>query len=599
MPADSKTPFYKRPVFGILLLFCTSLIIFWPYLQGGFQADDIILYNIIKQDPLPFSRWLGVWSCDDTACFANTWWADPDFGGTFWRPIPSLILEGSIHIFGRNAFPLHLFSILLHGAVASMLFLLVGRLTTRYWLGLIAGLFFVVCEDHSMTVGWITTMTDLLCTLFILLAFYSHLEWLRDRKNIWLAGSLIALILALASKESAAVAPLGMVLLTFLMPKGADGDLADGNLKKRLVDGFRDYLSSVPQLLLMATYLVFYKLIPLGTMNSLLYYDPISKPMTYLSHLWVNLPVMWLGTFTLVPPWYLMYDPGKATLFAAAGLLIFIAWVIALWPFRNRAVAVWAFILYLVALLPQLGTDASERGLYFPMVSASILIAIVAASIKPIADHSRTLVSATTRWTRFMGWAALIGLFTLSVYYSQTLPLLMADELERPGKELSTAIRHIEEYQPEHIVLLNTSGMGIGLYAGDMINYLMDEPQDIWVLSSAEGINTIERTGNSSFIIRANRSGWLSNVFARMLRTSEAIEIGDTYDNGLFTATIIETNEAGNDVLAVSFEFRVPLDDPGTLFMRWTGRAFEPIDLASLPPGEVTPLRDPIDQYAD
>jgi hypothetical protein len=175
----------------------------------------------------------------------------------------------------------------------------------------------------------------------------------------------------------------------------------------------------------------------------------------------------------------------------------------------------------------------------------------------------------------------------------------MADELERPGKELSTAIRHIEEYQPEHIVLLNTSGMGIGLYAGDMINYLMDEPQDIWVLSSAEGINTIERTGNSSFIIRANRSGWLSNVFARMLRTSEDVAVGDTFENALFTATIFEINDSGNDAMAVSFVFRAELDDPDTLFLRWTGRKFEPMEIAALPQGEVTPLRDPFDPYAD
>ena len=119
------------------------------------------------------------------------------------RTVPdSLLFEASVGVFGERAFPLHLFSILAHGLVGGTLFLLVRRVTDRPLLALLAGLLFLSCEDHSMGVGWISTMTDLVCVLFVNIALIAHALWLEKRRSWLMAVSLAAVVPALLSKES-------------------------------------------------------------------------------------------------------------------------------------------------------------------------------------------------------------------------------------------------------------------------------------------------------------------------------------------------------------------------------------------------------------
>ena len=100
---------------GLLLL---SLAYNWYYLTGGFHADDLLLINLLREDPLRFSRWCGLWSTFDIPGFMSMWWADPDIAVAFCRPLTSLVFEGSIRVFGETALPLHLLSVVLHGLVA-------------------------------------------------------------------------------------------------------------------------------------------------------------------------------------------------------------------------------------------------------------------------------------------------------------------------------------------------------------------------------------------------------------------------------------------------------------------------------------------------
>ncbi|NIM51374.1 MAG: hypothetical protein GTO22_19345, partial [Gemmatimonadales bacterium] len=203
-----------RPGPALLFLVLVALVYNWNYLRGGFQGDDFIFLGMMKQDPLPYSHWLGMWAAEQFTALSSVWWFEGGDAGVFFRPLPSLVFEGSIRVFGEWAFPLHLLSIVVHGLVAGTLFLLVCRLTGRRVLALIAGVVFLSFEDHSMGVGWISTVTDLLCVLFVNLALLAHAAWLERRIPWLLAASLAALVPAFLCKESAVVAPLGIALMT-------------------------------------------------------------------------------------------------------------------------------------------------------------------------------------------------------------------------------------------------------------------------------------------------------------------------------------------------------------------------------------------------
>ncbi len=586
----------SRPVIALILFPVLAVLINWPYLNAGFSLDDILIYNAFQEDPLNFSRWGGVWSGKSFHHFDNLWWRDADTVASFWRPIPSLILEASFRIFDRNAVPLHLLSILLHGFVSTALYFLVRRLANSHMLALLAALFFVAGEDHGLTVGWIATFTDLLCVQFIILTILAHIDWLQRRRILSLVGSLLSLIFAMGCKETAVIAPVAIVLLTLFMPTGSEhGESGWSEFRKQTGNVVRDRLSWLPALLVLITYLIVYKLWNLGVMNNLLYTDPISDPGKYFANLALYLPTFWLATFSSIPIWPTILWPVLYVTYALLGLVIFLAWLAALWQFRTRALVQWAFALYLVSLLPQVCVDASERGLYFPMIPACILLASVTLTIGPLARRMDRPLNIKSRWTSFVGWLAIVGILGLGALQAISSPLGTAAFLRSPAREMSTAQPYIEQEQPEHVIILNASGMWLSLYTQDYVEYLSGQKHNVWLLSAAYGDFSLERDRDASFVIRTDRVGWLSSFIARVIRTEPVFEPGHRHERELFTAIVEDVTKDGSDVLSVRFDFNRPLDDPGLLFLRWNGEAFEPMDIASLDVGETVELADTSD----
>ena len=112
------------------------------------------------------------------------------------------------------------------------------------------------------------------------------------------------------------------------------------------------------------------------------------------------------------------------------------------------------------------------------------------------------------------------------------------------------------------------------------------------MLSSANARWTVERVGDGAFVLRADRPGWLGNMFSRLVRTSPQIPPGP-YAMEPFTATVVERTAGGDDVLAVRFDVT---GDP--LLLVWTGEGYAPVDLETLPLGEPVPITDSADVWA-
>jgi len=554
---------------ALVFLVLVSIAYNWDYLRGGFQADDLVFLGLMKQDPLQHSRWLGMWAADQVPALTNLWWFEGEGVKAFFRPLPSLVFEGSVRVLGEWAFPLHLLSLLVHGLVAGTLFLLVRRLTGRPWLALLAGIFFLSCEDHSMGVGFISMVTDLLCVLFINLALLAHAAWLEERRAWLLAASLAALVPALLSKESAVVAPLGIALMTLLLPAGREAELDWGRaaLRKRVRTFLKDWSSWVPALLVIVAYLALYRALGFGGLSSGMYIDPFASPVRYLGHLVIHLPTMWLATLTPIPPSLPWFMSGLSVPFAVAGLVLFIVWLAALRPLRRSGLVLWAMALYILALLPQMATDASERALYFPAVAASIVLAILLVQIGFIARRLAPDRPPAPRLARIAGWCL-------------------------------TTLPYIEERDPGHVLILNTPGCFHTFYLQPAIEYGLGYPVDVHVLSSMNGVLSVERLDETDFVLHADRPGWLTNPFAAVLRSPGPARQGKVYEEDLFTATLLTMTRDRRDVRAVRFHVRMPLSDPSLLVLMWDGEAFRPLDLTSMPAGEKVKLADTSDVWA-
>lgn len=588
-----------RPWVVLIGLLLVSLAFNWYYLTGGFHADDLLLINLLREDPLRFSRWSGLWSTIDIPGLMALWWVDPDVVGAFWRPLTSLIFEGAIRLFDETALPLHLLSIVLHGLVAGGLYLFVRQLTGRDLLAILVGVIYLSCEDHSLTVGWITTVADILCLAFILLALNAHVAWLQHRRPLAQAIALIALVLSLGFKESAIVGPVLVVLTTFWFPRGTDETLpplGPSVLKARILTALRDRLSWVPAVTIFVVYLTLYTTLDLGGMNNLAYIDPLSQPAAYMGHLMVHLPVMWLATLTAVFPSLVMFMPETRVLLALGGLIAFAVWLLLLWPLRRWALAQWGMAAYLLALLPQLGADASERLLYVPYIGAAALLGCMVVQIGPLAR--RVLPGPRPdKLARAGGWLALLGVVVPGAVLSAYYPQIMLPSLVAPERQALTALPPIRERRPAHVLVLNTSGMFMTLYASGVLEHHEGEYIDLRLFSSCDGVLSVERLPGDSFVIRSDRAGWLSNMFARIVRT-RPLAAGRVYDTDLFQATLLELTADGSDVLAVRFDLKRPLDDPSLLFLYWNGRGFEALDLASMALHESLELADTSDIWA-
>jgi hypothetical protein len=297
---------------------------------------------MLREEPLPFSRWLGFWSTADYPALTSIWWFEGQGVTPFWRPLPSLLIEGSVRLFGERAFPLHLLSLVVHSLVGATLFLLVRRLTGRPLVALLAGLFFLSCEDHTMGAGW-------------------------------------------------------------------------------------------------------------GTL-----------------------------------------------------------------------------------------------------------------------------------------WCVLVP----GIVLSATMPYVYAPAFERPKQQAASILPHIEQRNADHLLVLNTPGAMHTFYLHPIIEFHAKAGTETHVLSSMNGVMSVERRDDHSFILRADRKGWLTNVFAGILRSAVRLKPNAVYKKGILTARLVELTSDQRDVRAVRFEIDRSLNDPGVLVVHWDGATFCPVDLADLPVGKTVTLAD-------
>jgi len=185
-----------------LALFFISLAIYIPSFNNGFIWDD----NIIIDHQIHTLR--------DARTFffpVRTQESTP----AYYRPAVglSLVLDYSFHY--KNPRGYHLTNILINLFNVLLVFLLslnlfeLMELRHRHFLSFMSALLFAVHPLHVESVSWIAGRTDLIVTLFSLLAFLSYVLFRKEKNLPVLFASFIFYFFALLSKENA----IGLLLL--------------------------------------------------------------------------------------------------------------------------------------------------------------------------------------------------------------------------------------------------------------------------------------------------------------------------------------------------------------------------------------------------
>jgi Tfp pilus assembly protein PilF len=192
-----------RPrVIGLLLALAT-LLAYLPATHDRFinyDDDDYVVQNQVVQSGL---TWAGVK------------WAFTTRHASNWHPLTWLSHMTDCELFHLNPGGHHFVNVLFHAANATLLFMLLLKLTDALWPSAFIAALFAWHPMHVESVAWVSERKDVLSTFFALLALLSYVRFAREsrRRNFWLAVVFFAL--GLMSKPMLVTLPFVMLLLDY------------------------------------------------------------------------------------------------------------------------------------------------------------------------------------------------------------------------------------------------------------------------------------------------------------------------------------------------------------------------------------------------
>lgn len=202
MPLPFKlTTTRKLSVISALVISIFLLVTFYPATQLGFFNDDWwLVADAGKMTLLQYLRF----------------YFDP-FTQTIWyRPLHGLLILFEYAFWGSNAEGYHWIQNLVHLANSLLLFAIVYRVSRRWRVAFISGLFYTVLFPGSIAVFQIT-VHDPLAWLFYLSTVLLWLNYLITKRTGLYLLAISSFILALLSKETSATLIVTMFLLDVLI----------------------------------------------------------------------------------------------------------------------------------------------------------------------------------------------------------------------------------------------------------------------------------------------------------------------------------------------------------------------------------------------
>jgi len=140
-----------------------------------------------------------------------------DVVAVHYRPVYMLWLMANQQLFGMVLPWWHLTSLLLHLLAIFLVYKVGVKVLQEPWTAALAALLFAFHPIHVESVSYVSASSDLLATVFMLLAFLAYSRFREQSAHpFYLAASMLMAALAMLSKETAAIFPLALVAYEIL-----------------------------------------------------------------------------------------------------------------------------------------------------------------------------------------------------------------------------------------------------------------------------------------------------------------------------------------------------------------------------------------------
>jgi len=345
--------------------------------------------------------------------FTSHLWANAgsfDRFSSYYRPLFLLWLRVNYACFGLDARYWHALSLALHLLAVWLAYLATLRLLRfagadgqlQRATAAVAALIFALHPTHVEPVAWLSASSELLLTIFFLLAFIGYVEGRLRGSALWLAASAVCFALALLAKETA-IMFLPLLLCCEFMWNGASYLKWPERLARTLVAGWPWAGVAVCYLLARRAALgtLGHGQVPVGTAVAL-----------------KSLPeLLWFYTRHLLWPWPLaeFYDVfyvnsvrTREFIIPAVAMAIVLP-ILCLWARRSRAALV-AVLWILFPLVPVLDVAllrfnalAADRYLYLPSLGFCVLAAMLLVRLAGLPQLRRAALAGVLALAALMG----------------------------------------------------------------------------------------------------------------------------------------------------------------------------------------------------
>jgi tetratricopeptide (TPR) repeat protein len=351
------------------------------------------------------------------ALLSSHFWSEVHEGSHYYRPLVSMSFFLDVQTWGFNPMGFHLTNLLAHLATALAVLALARRLTGSVLAAAVAGIAFALHPIHTESVTFISGRTDVLATLFFLLALLGYVRWRQEGGLLTFTGSLVAFFLGLAAKEVAVTLPLVLVLYdrTVGSKERGAGAIARALTRYAAYGG------------VIAVYL----LVRMASLGALVDSEPGTWGTLLTRILTVTKIVATYAWLTLVPfpanPYYVivpvLWPPPTDWWMAAGGLTVLLA--LTVWAAWRAPIWGFAAIWFWVTLIPSVGVDLlpvptavmAERFLYLPSVGFCLLLGM---GVRLLLSSGRALAADQLRPVPALGLATLLlGYVVLTLWRNE------------------------------------------------------------------------------------------------------------------------------------------------------------------------------------
>jgi tetratricopeptide (TPR) repeat protein len=367
------------PSRAALVVFVVSIVLYTNTLGHDFAWDD---YSLIVDNQAV--RTLDAQTL--RSIFGEDSWRVAGRGGGYYRPLVTLSYHIQYEVFNGNPSGFHWVNLLWNAVTCVLVFAFINLLFGSVVLGLITALLFAVHPIHTEAVAWISGRTDVLAALWSLVSLSLYVLARRRGNHLLLLGSLVAFMLAMFAKESAACLPL-LILLLEVGP--FDALIASRPGAPQRPGRFRWTRSIVVSALFLgalALYVMFRREVLGTTTSSYEAYAPgalgtVALPLSILAGYLhkVFLPLSLNAEYEAAVPTSFAEWP----VIAGAVITALIAWSV--WRFRHRPDVVLGIGIFLFGLAPvanvvPIGEVSAERFLYFPSLGIALILGSIFAT---------------------------------------------------------------------------------------------------------------------------------------------------------------------------------------------------------------------------